>query len=195
MMTSIFGSLTNGLVCFAASALLTVAFPTVAKADHNPFPLSGSEVIKGTPALIEAGEGDKAQVMVFLSQKCPCSNSHIEELKKLVSDFPEVEFVGIHSNIDETPEKTKAYFEKVALPFPIVQDDNNKIADRMKAYKTPHAYVVVKNEIVYRGGVSDRKNYSPTNRLYLREALEDLKAKRAIRTSEARTLGCAIPRD
>jgi peroxiredoxin len=164
-------------------------------ADHMPFPISGKNVITGADVQVEASlEGSKPQVIVFLSQKCPCSDSHVAELKKLAQDFPEVQFTGVHSNIDESPEKTKEYFEKIALPFPIVQDDNNRIADRFSARKTPHAYVVVKNEIVYRGGVSDRKTFRPDARLYLREALEDLKQHRPLRTPEARTLGCAIPR-
>ena len=193
MKTPILASLASASVCLAL--LVSLSVPSVAKADHNPFPLVGEDVLKGTQAQVEAGEGDKVQVMIFLSQKCPCSDSHVAELKKLVTDFPEVQFVGVHSNIDESPEKTKEYFAKIDLPFPIIQDDNNKIADRMKAFKTPHAYVIVKNEIVYRGGVSDRKTYRPDSRLYLREALEDLKQKKPLRTPEARTLGCAIPRN
>lgn len=184
----------NQLLFAAALSLAIFAWVSSARADHNPLPITGLEVIKGDRIDIEPIDAEKPQVVVFLSQKCPCSNSHVEELKKLVTDFPEAQFVGVHSNIDEEPSKVKEYFAKIALPFPIVQDENNQIADRFKASKTPHAYVISKNEIVYRGGVSDSKNYKPENRLYLREALEDLKNHRPLRTPEARTLGCAIPR-
>ena len=185
-------AISRSLSALAGSLILLLV--SSARADHLLLPLFGQDVVKSEQVKVEIPEGDKAQVVVFLSQKCPCSNSHIEELKKLAKDFPDVRFVAVHSNLDEDPAKVKEYFTKIDLPFPVVQDDNNKIADRFKAMKTPHAYVMVKNEIVYRGGVSDSKNYRPENRLYLREALEDLKNQRPLRMPEARTLGCAIPR-
>lgn len=182
-----------------AAAILASAFVGIssqALADHTALPLFGKDVVTGDDVKVESQEpaSTQAQVVVFLSAKCPCSDSHIVELKNLAKDYSDVRFVAVHSNIDESPEKTKEYFKAEALPFPVLQDDANKIADRLEANKTPHAYIIVKNEIVYRGGVSDRKNFAPDNRLYLREALEDLKHNRSIRTPEARTLGCAIPR-
>jgi hypothetical protein len=136
----------------------------------------------------------KTYAFVFLSAVCPCSNSHLTELKNLVNEYPNVVLIGVHSNVDEDLAKSEAYFAAHSLNFPVVQDKDNALADQLGAFKTPHAFVVSGGKIVYRGGVSDHQTFAPDARKYLREALEDLKQNRPVKTATARTLGCAIPR-
>lgn len=138
--------------------------------------------------------GKRGLVVVFLSAVCPCSNSHLEELSALAKENPEFTFVGVHSNVDESIEKSKTYFEKAKLPFVVLQDEKAKLADQFKALKTPHAFVVTAEGTVYRGGVSSSKQFDQADRKYLREALEDLREGRPVRTPEGRTLGCVISR-
>lgn len=142
-----------------------------------------------------SGEGKKGLVVVFLSAKCPCSNSHVEELRKLAETYSDFRFVGIHSNLDETDEISLPYFEKIHLPFPVIQDERAEIANRFNALKTPHVFVVTgQDKIVYQGGVSNSKTFSRADRHWLREALSDLQESREVRTAEGRTLGCSIER-
>lgn len=154
--------------------------------------IKGVDVVTGqsvTPAV----KGRQGLVVVFLSAVCPCSNSHLQELAALAREYPAYAFIGVHSNSDEKKEPTQAYFEKAKLPFPVIQDEGSKIADELKAYKTPHAFVAtLKGDVVYQGGVSDSHDLTSSSRKYLREALEDLAGHRPVRTPEARTLGCVI---
>ncbi len=146
---------------------------------------------------IQIGENSKkGLVVVFLSALCPCSHSHIIELKQLTHDFPEFEFVGVHSNTDETKDITIKYFRAAELTFPVIQDFGAKLADQFKAYKTPHAFVLFNDgRVAYQGGVSSSQHFDMnTKRKYLREALEDISADRKVKTPEARTLGCVISR-
>lgn len=134
-------------------------------------------------------------VVLFLSAKCPCSISHMEEIKSLPKDFPDFKFVAINSNKNEPREMGANFFSKAELSFPVLRDESLRYADLLKASKTPHAFVLARNgEILYQGGVSDSAKFPNAKRRFLREALADIKSKRPIKTPIARALGCAIAR-
>lgn len=134
-------------------------------------------------------------LLVFLSSKCPCSMSHVGELQTLAKEFPDVQFVGVNSNTDESLESAHAYFKSLNFNFPILRDEGLKLADRFRASKTPHAFLQGPDgKVLYQGGVSNSSKFPQADRKFLREALEDLKAGKKIRTPEARALGCAITR-
>lgn len=156
--------------------------------------VSGKHVLTGNPVAVTA-ESKKGMVVVFLSAKCPCSNSHVSELKELSSNYSGFSFVAVHSNTDESSKLSQPYFQTAALPFPVIEDQGSELADRLRAAKTPHAFVFKPDgTIAYQGGVSNSKDCAKADRKYLREALEDLEAGNKVRTAEGRALGCAITR-
>jgi thioredoxin-related protein len=157
--------------------------------------VSGINILTDKVTTISAA-GKKALVVVFLSAKCPCSASHIEELKSLSHDYPEFNFVGVHSNVDEGVDFSKVYFAKEVLPFTVIQDVNAVIADQFQAFKTPHAFVVdADGKILYQGGVSSSKNFAQAENKFLRDALQHLHLGQAVAKPEGRTLGCSIARN
>jgi len=148
-----------------------------------------------TGKMVEVKPDPKGMVVVFLSAKCPCSKSHVDLIKGLAKEFDSIPFVAVHSNSDEGKELSRDYFKAAALGFPVIQDSGGEIANRFRASKTPHAFLVsADGATVFRGGVSDSKDASKSARNYLREALEDFSKGKEIRTAEARTLGCSITR-
>ena len=159
-----------------------------------PSNLQGKSLINDEVVQLSS-EKSKALVVVFLSAKCPCSNSHNSELQDLALKFPDFKFVAVHSNADEDKTLAHNYFKKVSFPFPVIRDEKAKLADHFKALKTPHAFLISsKNEILYQGGISNSKDCEKADRKYLREALTDVQQNQPIRTPEGRTLGCAISR-
>ncbi len=159
----------------------------------NAAGVKGMDLFTGETAEIKAGA--KGSVVVFLSAKCPCSASHIEEIKAMAKEYPAYQFVGVHSNSNEGKELTRGYFKNVDLGFPVLQDTDGKIAAEYRAAKTPHAFLISgEGKTLYRGGVTDSKDCSQSGRNYLREALQDVTQNKPVRTAEARTLGCAIAR-
>lgn len=137
----------------------------------------------------------KADVFIFMSAKCPCSNSHVPIVKDLASKYPDFRFFAIHSNLDEDSKTTQEYFKKIALPFTVLLDQETQIADQFKAFKTPHAFIVnKKGEILYQGGVTNSSHGERADRIFLKDALEDIHNNRTIKTPEGRTLGCVIMR-
>lgn len=138
----------------------------------------------------------KASVLVFLSAKCPCSHSHEPTLKTLSEEYSKagIEFVGVHSNQDESAEMSKTHFNSVKLPFKVIEDPGAKIADQYKALKTPHAYIIQNGKVVYDGGVDDSADSSHAKTHYLKNALEEIKNNKPITVARARSLGCVIKR-
>jgi peroxiredoxin len=156
--------------------------------------LEGLSPINGTSFKVDPQAKD--YVVVFLSAKCPCSDSHIPELKALAEKFKDVQFIGVHSNLDETKEMTESYFKNAGLPFTLIHDPKGEIADDLKAYKTPHAFVLSHDgEILYQGGVTNSSTASKATEHFLQAALSDLKEGRKIKVSNGRTLGCVISRE
>lgn len=139
--------------------------------------------------------GKKGTVVVFLSAKCPCSNSHVQILKKLAGEFKDFSFVAVHANADEATELSKVYFKTADFSFPVIQDNGGRLADEFKALKTPHAFLLgADGKILYKGGVTSSHNGSTADRQFLRDALIDVAAGRTVKVAEGRTLGCMISR-
>lgn len=137
----------------------------------------------------------KFKVIVFLSAKCPCSNSHIKELNELSKKYPAFEFVGIHSNADEKLQESQKYFTQSHMEFPVVEDSKQKIAEEFKALKTPHVFILnSKLELLYQGGVTDSSDAAQAKKHFLAEVLEDLSQSKETRYAKTRALGCMISR-
>jgi peroxiredoxin len=163
--------------------------------------IQGSDLLTGKKLEYYLGSSEarakKATVVVFLSAKCPCSQSHEEVLKQLHKDFsgPDFQFIGVHSNADEGLEMTQLHFEKAGLPFAVLHDEKAEIADQLGAYKTPHVYVIGKGqEVLFRGGVDDSHHAPAAQRHYLRNALTAIRDGKPIADRAVRVLGCAIKR-
>jgi hypothetical protein len=144
----------------------------------------------------------KASVVVFLSAKCPCSASHEPILKDLAAKYSKdnIEFIAVHANQNETMEQTREHFTKAAngLPasigFPVVEDRGAKIANELKALKTPHAYIIQNGKVVYEGGVDDSADAAEAEKHFLADALFEIKNNKPVTTAKTRSLGCVIKR-
>lgn len=136
------------------------------------------------------------RAVVFLSAKCPCSNSHVEHLNELQKKNPKIQFIGVHSNSDESKEDSVTYFSNRGFSFPVLHDVGGKWADELKALKTPHAYLVSpEGEILFHGGVTSSNDANRAKEFFLKNALQDFTDNKEITKKEARALGCAITRD
>jgi len=157
------------------------------------FSIQGEDLLTGKKT--EAVPKTKGLVVTFLSARCPCSNSHVPLIEKLSQEFPEFQFVAIHSNADEPKDQAQKYFKDAHLTFPVIEDEKSKWANQLKASKTPHAFVMNSNgDILYKGGVTNSADAPSAGQQHLKEALTDIQAGNKVRKAEARSLGCAISR-
>jgi peroxiredoxin len=134
-----------------------------------------------------------ATVLVFLSAICPCSKSHIPELKKLSEKFPQIKFYGIHSNYNENQQDALQYFEMAALPFPVVHDSESLIAKKYGALKTPHAFILNnQGEVIFDGAVTSASNAAMAEEKFLEIALSEIQMGKIPSAPKRKTLGCYI---
>lgn len=148
-----------------------------------------------TMTRVEVHPATKGLVMVFLSAKCPCSMSHIDELKSLVQEFKEFAFVGVHSNQDEALATSQESFRALRLPFVILEDETAKLADKYQAVKTPQVFVLnPQGKVLYQGGVTNSNVAQKADKHLLREALTAIRAGQSVPNLESKALGCAIVR-
>ncbi|WP_290734626.1 redoxin family protein [Halobacteriovorax sp. JY17] len=136
---------------------------------------------------------NRKSVIFFLSASCPCTKKSVPYLQTLSKQYPEFQFLGVHSNSNESFEDAKKEFGN--LNFPIAYDADMKIADQFKATKTPHVFVLdAKNEILFHGGVTNSVDPARAKRFYLKNALEDISKRRDVQLKFAKALGCYIVR-
>jgi hypothetical protein len=137
----------------------------------------------------------KGTVVIFLSSLCPCSNGHINYISELSKEFPDVKFIGMHSNTNESIDTAKEYFKSKELPFPVFQDHSTEWADRLKAFRTPHAFLITpEGKVVYQGGVTSSADPKRADSFYLKVTLKKFLAGEEIESSRTRILGCQIAR-
>lgn len=159
------------------------------------FALGGRDLFTG--ATTEVHPGKRGLVAVFLSTQCPCSNSHMAEIKAVAKDFKkDFNFVAVQSNEDESLKESKDYFERMTLGVPVLRDSGAQLANQLHAARTPHAFVLAADgkTVLYKGGVTDSADAGSATRHFLRAALTDISSDRKVQMSESRPLGCAISR-
>ena len=86
----------------------------------------------------------QAVVVVFVGTECPISNAFLPVLAELQRDYAAkgVAFLGIHSNRQDTPDRIAAHARKSAIPFPVLKDVNNVVADQLGVKRTPEALIL-----------------------------------------------------
>jgi peroxiredoxin len=101
----------------------------------------------------------KAVVVVFLGTQCPINNAYLPRLAELHKRFDEkgVQFFAVNSNQHDTAEAIAAHAKEHAVPFPVLRDAEQKLADQFGAQRTPEAFVLDgKRKIAYQGRIDDQ---------------------------------------
>jgi hypothetical protein len=144
---------------------------------------------------LNINEIKKNKVLVFISRTCPCTQKNIPYINELVKEFPQMEFIGIHSVKQINPKLIDEIIAEYKPQFTIVNDEDLAIANILKANRTPQVVVLSeKNEILYDGGVTNRTNPKNADKFYLHNALVEIAQNKPITEKETRSLGCVIVR-
>ncbi|GAB4108318.1 MAG: thioredoxin family protein [Phycisphaeraceae bacterium] len=125
-------------------------------------PFTLTDVVTGQEVSLADFKG-KVVVIAFQSINCPWDRMRPEGgyqryLAPLSQQYAEqgVQFLAINSNKNESVEEIASYHQEHAIPYPILKDPNNIVADAYNAKTTPHIYVIDKDEaqtLRYMGGV------------------------------------------
>jgi peroxiredoxin len=147
-------------------------------------------------------ETNKAVVLVFLGVQCPLNNQFVPVLIELHQNYSHkgVAFVGVNSNSQDSRERVAAHARQYAIPFPVVKDPGNKVADQLGARRTPEAIVVDSAGVIrYQGRIDDQfgigyaRPGKPTRR-DLALALDEILAGKVVSVPRTEAPGCYIGR-
>lgn len=143
----------------------------------------------------------KATVVLFMGTSCPINNALVPKLAELQAKYEKkgVRFVGINSNCQESPKEVAEHAKEYKLPFPVLKDAGNVIADQFAAERTPEVFVLDSNQVIrYRGRVDDQFGIGfkrpKENRADLSLALDELLAGKPVTVPQTPVAGCLIGR-
>jgi peroxiredoxin len=141
-------------------------------------------------------KGTKGTVFIFLSAQCPVVKGYVERIQAVAKDYSAkgINFVGINSNSTEDLAWVKSNAE-ANFKFPVLIDSGNKVADKWGASVTPEVYFFdADGKLAYRGGIDNDRRGDNVTKNYLRDALDNALAGKAIAEKETNAFGCTIKR-
>lgn len=144
----------------------------------------------------------KAIVVLFLGTECPINNQFLPELAQLHKEYSGrgVQFLGINSNRQDTPDRVARHARKYQIPFPVLKDPNNTVADQFGAKRTPEAFVIDSGgKILFQGRIDDQFgiDYQRPGKPIRRDlaiALDEVLAGKPVSVSRSTVSGCLIGR-
>lgn len=148
----------------------------------------------------------KITVLVFQSINCPWDRmrkdgGYQRYLTPLADEYADedVQFIAINSNVTESDADVKAYADKHDIGYPILRDEENKVADMYNAKTTPHIFIINESgELVYQGGVekapSAPSQCGQMDEKYLEPVLEAMINDKPLPYTDTRSKGCGIKR-
>src|SRR5207237_514417 len=94
-------------------------------------------------ALPDPGES-KLVVLAFLGTECPLAELYASRLAELAraNRAKGVAFLGIDANSQDSPSALARFAGTHDLPFPLLKDVGNEVADRLHAERTPQVFVL-----------------------------------------------------
>ncbi len=189
------------LRCFLSLSTIILAFPAFAADAPRTVPDFLLKDTADKPRSLSEFKDKKAVAVVFLGTECPISNSYALRLVELNKEFgPKgVQFLAVNSNWQDTPLRVTGHAKEYGIPFPVLKDAANVVADHFGARRTPEAFVLRPDgTILYQGRIDDQfgvgiRRPEPTRRDFA-EALEDVLAGKEVRVAKTEVVGCLIAR-
>ncbi len=202
------------ILALAIAALATMSFQ--AQADTTQ-----AQIGKPAPAFELAGTDGKTHqlsdykgktvVIHFHSIQCPWAIAYQPILANIAKQFgpsndqanskrPEVVFLGINSNRSEPMDEIKANVAEANLPYIVLKDPHNLVADAYGAICTPDIFVIDQQGVLRYSGGLEKAPLSPedvgtSSEQYLKPVIEALIAGKDLPVITSAATGCGIKRE
>ncbi|HEX3728018.1 MAG TPA: redoxin domain-containing protein [Pirellulales bacterium] len=118
---------------------------------------------------------DRVVVLAFLGTQCPLAKNYAPRLRDLAAEFDKqgVAFLGIDANLQDSLSDIGAFARINAITFPLLKDNNNELADRLGALRTPEVFLLDRGHVIrYWGRIDDQYGLT-TKAAYVRSKLTD----------------------
>lgn len=151
-------------------------------------------------------------VVAFLGVDCPLVRMYVPRLSGLARTFADrgVAFLGVGSNEQDSAQSLGQFADEFDLPFPLLKDHANQVANLFGAQRTPQVFVLDRDRVVrYAGRIDDQFGFQPRAegqsgllnyqrprpaRNDLAIAVEELLAGREVSVPYTEVSGCLIGR-
>ncbi|MEQ8790346.1 MAG: redoxin domain-containing protein [Pirellulaceae bacterium] len=141
-------------------------------------------------------------VLAFLGTECPLAKLYAPRLVALHKAYSGrgVAFLGVNANVQDSITEVASHARRHELPFPVVKDVGNHLADRLGAVRTPEIFVLDKDRVVrYWGRIDDQYQvggiiHDEPRRHDLARALDEMLIGWPVSTKVTEACGCHIGR-
>lgn len=141
-------------------------------------------------------------VVTFMGTECPLAKLYAVRLAKLHERFANqgVSFLAIDSNTQDAPTEIVSFAQRHQLPFPLLKDPGQTVADLFGATRTPQIFVLDADRVVrYSGRIDDQYGIgyqrSEPEQEFAAQAIEQLVARQTVTVPATAPIGCLIGRD
>ncbi|MBI5247482.1 MAG: thioredoxin family protein [Elusimicrobia bacterium] len=159
--------------------------------------------VDGQTRSLDSLKGAKATIVVFSCNHCPYVVMNEDRLISAFKDYAAkgVGMAAINSNDagnypEDSFDAMKARAREKGFPFAYLRDESQETARAYGATHTPHLFILDADlRLAYTGAVDDDNNYKTrrkAEKLWLRDALDDLVAGRPVKIPETHAIGCTI---
>lgn len=145
--------------------------------------------------------GENGLVVIFSCNHCPYVIAYEDRMIALAKEFQPkgIPFVAINPNDEinypqDSFENMKIRANLKNFSFPYLRDQSQEVAKAFKATHTPQLFLFNSDrKLKYMGSIDDNwEEPKMVKAQYLRDALENLIAKKEIEHSETNAVGCSI---
>ena len=143
-------------------------------------------------------------IVIFTCNSCPVSVANEDRIIALDKKYKELGYpvIAINPNNPETSsgdsyDLMKKRAEEKQFTFPYLFDDGQKVYPKYGASKTPHVYVLQKENkdliVKYIGSIDDSaRNEDAVKTKYVENAVDALLAGHQVEVASTRAIGCSI---
>jgi peroxiredoxin len=141
---------------------------------------------------------DEPTVVVFTCNHCPYALAWHDRIAAAARDYPDVRFLAVNPNDAERypGDSYEAMQKRVAeedWPMPYLRDESQDVARAYGAQTTPDIFVIdAEGRLRYRGAPDADHRDPGQNAVWLREALDSVRAGEEPGRAETRPVGCSV---
>ncbi len=146
----------------------------------------------------------KGFVVIFTCNHCPVSVAYEDRIIALHNTYAPKGYPVIAINPNDPAAQPQDSYEAMqqrakdkGFPFPYLFDDGQKVYPRYGATRTPHVYIVQKENkdylVRYIGAIdNNQRDAANADERYVADALDALLASKPVPTATTAAIGCSI---
>lgn len=145
----------------------------------------------------------KGAIVIFTCNHCPYAKAYEKRIIELDNTMRPKGFpvIAVNPNTQTVEADSYAAMQKVAevknYPFPYLADDDQGIARRFGAKKTPHVYVLERDgddlNVAFIGTIDNNaRNAEQADKHYVQDAINNLLDGKVVNPKEVPAVGCTI---